>query len=313
VDLRIFTEPQQGAAYEDLLRVARCAEAAGFDAFFRSDHYLAMGDANGLPGPTDAWLTLAALARETSTIRLGTLMTAATFRLPGPLGITVAQVDQMSGGRVELGLGTGWYEAEHRAYGIPFPPLRERFAMLAEQLEILTSSWRTPVGVTYSFAGEHYTFDDSPGLPKPLQTPHPPIIVGGNGPTRTPRLAADFATEFNMPFAGLDALVDGQERVDTVCRERGRDPATLGRSTAQVLCVGRDEAEVARRADAIGRRPDELRANGIAGTPAEVVDKIGTFGERAGMQRLYLQVLDLSDLDHLELVASEVASQLAAA
>jgi F420-dependent oxidoreductase-like protein len=313
VDLRIFTEPQQGAAYEDLLRVARCAEAAGFDAFFRSDHYLAMGDANGLPGPTDAWLTLAALARETTTIRLGTLMTAATFRLPGPLGITVAQVDQMSGGRVELGLGTGWYEAEHRAYGIPFPPLRERFAMLAEQLEILTSSWRTPVGVTYSFAGEHYTFDDSPGLPKPLQTPHPPIIVGGNGPTRTPRLAADFATEFNMPFAGLDALVDGQERVDTVCRERGRDPATLGRSTAQVLCVGRDEAEVTRRADAIGRRPDELRANGIAGTPAEVVDKIGTFGERAGMQRLYLQVLDLSDLDHLELVASDVASQLAAA
>ncbi|MDD7921715.1 LLM class F420-dependent oxidoreductase [Actinomycetospora callitridis] len=313
MDLRIFTEPQQGAAYEDLLRVARCAEAAGFDAFFRSDHYLAMGDANGLPGPTDAWLTLAALARETTTIRLGTLMTAATFRLPGPLGITVAQVDQMSGGRVELGLGTGWYEAEHRAYGIPFPPLRERFGMLAEQLEILTSSWRTPVGVTYSFAGEHYTFDDSPGLPKPLQTPHPPIIVGGNGPSRTPKLAADFATEFNMPFAGLDALVEGQERVDTVCRERGRDPATLGRSTAQVLCVGRDEAEVARRADAIGRRPDELRANGIAGTPAEVVDKIGTFGERAGMQRLYLQVLDLSDLDHLELVASEVASQLAAA
>ncbi|GAA4729384.1 LLM class F420-dependent oxidoreductase [Actinomycetospora chibensis] len=313
MDLRIFTEPQQGAAYEDLLRVARCAEEAGFDAFFRSDHYLAMGDANGLPGPTDAWLTLAALARETTTIRLGTLMTAATFRLPGPLGITVAQVDQMSGGRVELGLGTGWYEAEHRAYGIPFPPLRERFGMLAEQLEILTGSWRTPVGVTYSYGGEHYTFDDSPGLPKPLQTPHPPIIVGGNGPSRTPKLAADFATEFNMPFAGLDALVDGQERVDAVCRERGRDPATLGRSTAQVLCVGRDEAEVARRADAIGRRPDELRANGIAGTPGEVVDKIGTFGERAGMQRIYLQVLDLSDLDHLELVASEVASQLAAA
>ena len=312
MDLRIFTEPQQGAAYEDLLRVARCAEEAGFDAFFRSDHYLAMGDANGLPGPTDAWLTLAALARETSTIRLGTLMTAATFRLPGPLGITVAQVDQMSGGRVELGLGTGWYEAEHRAYGIPFPPLRERFGMLEEQLEILTGSWRTPVGVTYSYSGEHYTFDDSPGLPKPLQTPHPPVIVGGNGPSRTPRLAADYATEFNMPFAGLDALVDGQERVDTVCRERGRDPATLGRSTAQVLCVGRDEAEVARRADAIGRRPDELRANGIAGTPAEVVDKIGTFGERAGMQRIYLQVLDISDLDHLELVASEVASQLAA-
>jgi alkanesulfonate monooxygenase len=313
VDLRIFTEPQQGAAYDDLLRVARASEDAGFDAFFRSDHYLAMGDANGLPGPTDAWVTLGGLARETRTIRLGTLMTAATFRLPGPLGVMVAQVDQMSGGRVELGLGTGWYEAEHHAYGIPFPTVAERFAMLGEQLEVLTGAWRTPVGVTYSHVGEHYAFTDSPGLPKPLQTPHPPIIVGGNGTRRTPALAAAYATEFNMPFAGLDDLVAGQDRADAACREHGRDPATLGRSTAQVLCTGRDEAEVARRADAIGRHPDELRANGLAGTPAEVVDKIATWGERAGLHRVYLQVLDLSDLDHLELVASEIAPQVRAA
>ncbi|MFC5140964.1 LLM class F420-dependent oxidoreductase [Actinomycetospora rhizophila] len=310
MDLRIFTEPQQGASYDDLLRVARAAEDAGFDAFFRSDHYLAMGEANGLPGPSDAWVTLAALARETRTIRLGTLMTAVTFRLPGPLGIAVAQVDQMSGGRVELGIGTGWYEAEHRAYGIPFPPLGERFAMLTEQLEILTGSWRTPVGVKFTHHGEHYTFDDSPGLPKPAQTPHPPIIVGGNGPRRTPALAATYATEFNMPFVGLDDLVAGQERVDAACRELGRDPATLGRSTAQVLCAGRDDAEVARRAAAIGRDPAELRASGLAGTPAELVDKLGTFRERAGLQRVYLQVLDLSDLDQLDLVASEVAAKL---
>jgi F420-dependent oxidoreductase-like protein len=313
VDLRIFTEPQQGAAYDDLLLVARTAEDAGFDAFFRSDHYLAMGGANGLPGPTDAWVTLGALARETTTIRLGTLMTAATFRLPGPLGVAVAQVDQMSGGRVELGLGTGWYEAEHHAYGIPFPPTDARFAMLAEQLEILTGAWRTPVGMPYSHEGEHYRFAGSPGLPKPVQTPYPPIIVGGNGPRRTPALAAEYATEFNMPFAGLDDLVAGQARVEAACRERGRDPATLGRSTAQVLCAGRDDAEVARRADAIGRRPEELRANGIAGTVSEVVDKLGTFADRAGLQRIYLQVLDLSDLDHLELVAAEVAPQVAAA
>lgn len=310
MDLRIFTEPQQGAAYDDLLRVARASEDAGFDGFFRSDHYLAMGDANGLPGPTDAWVTLGALARETRTIRLGTLMTASTFRLPGPLGVMVAQVDQMSGGRVELGLGTGWYEAEHRAYGIPFPPTGRRFSMLGEQLEILTGSWRTPMGVTYSHRGEYYSFAESPGLPKPLQTPHPPIIVGGNGPRRTPALAAEYATEFNMPFAGLDDLVTGQERVDTACREHGRDPATLGRSTAQVLCTGRDEAELGRRADAIGRAPDELRANGLAGTPAEVVDKIGTFAERAGLGRIYLQLLDLSDLDHLDLVAAEIVPQV---
>jgi F420-dependent oxidoreductase-like protein len=310
VDLRIFTEPQQGAAYEDLLKVARAAEDAGFDAFFRSDHFLAMGDANGLPGPTDAWVTLGALARETSTIRLGTLMTAATFRLPGPLGVMVAQVDQMSGGRVELGLGTGWYEAEHRAYGIPFPSLAERFSMLGEQLEVLTGAWRTPVGVRYSHHGEHYSFSDSPGLPKPLQTPYPPIIVGGNGKNRTPALAAEYATEFNMPFAGLDELVAGQERADAACRELGRDPATLGRSTTQVLCTGHDEAEVARRAGAIGRDPDELRANGLAGTTAEVVDKIGALGEHAGLHRVYLQILDLSDLDHLELVAATIAPQV---
>ncbi|MDD7968199.1 LLM class F420-dependent oxidoreductase [Actinomycetospora lemnae] len=310
MDLRIFTEPQQGAAYDDLLRVARAAEDAGFDAFFRSDHYLAMGEANGLPGPTDAWVTLGALARETSTIRLGTLMTAATFRLPGPLGVAVAQVDQMSGGRVELGLGTGWYEAEHRAYGIPFPSTAERFGMLAEQLEILTGSWLTPVGSPYTHHGEHYTFADSPGLPKPLQTPYPPIIVGGNGTRRTPELAATYATEFNMPFAGLDDLVAGQQRVDEACRDRGRDPASLGRSTAQVVCTGRDDAEVARRAAAIGRAPDELRANGLAGTPAEVVDKLGAFRERAGLERVYLQVLDLSDLDQLELVAAEIAPQV---
>jgi F420-dependent oxidoreductase-like protein len=313
VDLRIFTEPQQGAAYEDLLRVALCAEEAGFDAFFRSDHYLAMGEANGLPGPTDAWVTLGALARETSTIRLGTLMTAATFRLPGPLGVMVAQVDQMSGGRVELGIGTGWYQEEHEAYGIPFPSQGERFSMLAEQLEILTGSWRTPVGVTYSHQGEHYRFSESPGLPKPLQTPYPPIIIGGNGRSRTPALAAEYATEFNMPFAGLDALVAGQDRVEEACREHGRDPKTLGRSTAQVLCAGRDDAEVARRADAIGRRPEELRANGVAGTVAEIVDKLGRFGAHAGLDRVYLQVLDLADLDHLELVAAEIAPQVATA
>src|SRR4051794_17311205 len=272
-----------------------------------------MGDANGLPGPTDAWVTLGALARETSTIRLGTLMTAATFRLPGPLGVMVAQVDQMSGGRVELGLGTGWYEAEHRAYGIPFPSLAERFSMLGEQLEVLTGAWRTPVGVRYSHHGEHYSFSDSPGLPKPLQTPYPPIIVGGNGKNRTPALAAEYATEFNMPFAGLDELVAGQERADAACRELGRDPATLGRSTTQVLCTGHDEAEVARRAGAIGRDPDELRANGLAGTTAEVVDKLAALGERAGLQRVYLQILDLSDLDHLELVAATIAPQVRAA
>lgn len=311
VDLRIFTEPQQGATYDDLLLMARTAEDAGFDGFFRSDHYLAMGDANGLPGPTDAWITLAALARETRTIRLGTLMTAATFRLPGPLGIAVAQVDEMSHGRVELGIGTAWYLEEHRAYGIPFPSLSTRFAMLAEQLEILTGSWRTPVGKTFSHDGEHYCFAGSPGLPKPAQIPHPPIIVGGSGRRRTPALAAAHADEYNVPFADVDAFAAAAERVAAACHAEGRDPATLRRSTAQVLCVGRTEAEVERRAGAIGRDPAELRGSGLAGSPAEIVDKIGRFAAKAPLDRVYLQVFDLSDFEHLELVAAEVIPQLA--
>src|SRR5687767_10098442 len=172
-----MTEPQLGATYDDLLAVARRTEEIGLDAFFRSDHHLTMrGD--GLPGPTDAWVTLAGLARETSRIRLGTLVTSATFRLPGPLAIAVAQVDAMSGGRIELGLGSGWFEQEHTAYGIPFPPLAERFDRLEEQLAIITGLWSTPVGKRFSYTGTHYQLQDSPALPKPVQQPHPPIVIG---------------------------------------------------------------------------------------------------------------------------------------
>jgi F420-dependent oxidoreductase-like protein len=309
VDLRIFTEPQQGATYDDLLRVAQATEECGFDAFFRSDHFLAMG-VPGEPGPTDSYVTLAGLARETSRIRLGTLVTSATFRLPGPLAVAVAQVDQMSGGRVELGLGTGWFEAEHEAYGIPFPAVSERFDRLAEQLEILTGLWTTPPGERYSFTGTHYTVVDSPALPKPVQQPHPPLIVGGKGKRRTPELAARFATEFNVPFATVDDVAAQFARVDRACAEAGRDPATLARSVAQMTCVGRDDAEVARRAEALGKKIDELNPFDLTGTVAQVVDQLGTWQERTGLSRFYLQILDLADLDHLELIAAEVAPQL---
>ncbi|GAA4614017.1 TIGR03560 family F420-dependent LLM class oxidoreductase [Saccharopolyspora hordei] len=308
--LRIFTEPQQGATYDDLLRVAKHAEATGFDAFFRSDHYLKMGEVTGEPGPTDAWVTLAGLARETTRLRLGTLMTAATFRLPGPLAIAVAQVDQMSGGRVEFGIGSGWYQEEHTAYGIPFPSLGERFDRYAEQLEIITGLWATPPGETFRFDGEHYQLSESPALPKPVQQPRPPVLIGGMGKKRTPALAARFADEFNLPFVDVDTAAAQFERVDAACEAIGRDPGEIVRSAALVLCVGRDEKEIARRAEAIGREVDEVRLNGLAGSPAEAVDKIGTWRERTGISRLYLQVLDLSDLDHLDLVADEVARQL---
>ncbi|SCG39695.1 LLM class F420-dependent oxidoreductase [Micromonospora halophytica] len=309
MELRIFTEPQQGASYDQLLAVARAAEDAGYGAFFRSDHYLKMGAVSGEPGPTDAWTTLAGLARDTSRIRLGTLMTAATFRLPGPLAITVAQVDQMSGGRVELGIGTGWYAEEHTAYGIPFPALGERFARLEEQLAVVTGLWETPAGKTFDFDGRYYPVADSPALPKPVQQPRPPILLGGMGPKRTPRLAARYADEFNLPFVSIDDTVAQFGRVREACAEIGRDPATMRWSNALVLCCGRDEAEIARRAAAIGREPAELRENGLAGTPAELVDKIGRYAQ-AGTERIYLQLLDLADLDHLELVAAEVVPQL---
>jgi F420-dependent oxidoreductase-like protein len=307
VDLRIFTEPQQGARYEDLRRVAVAAEQAGYSAFFRSDHYLTMGG-TGLPGPTDAWTTLAALARDTTSIRLGTLVSSATFRHPGVLGIQVAQVDEMSGGRVELGLGTGWYEQEHTAYGIPFPPLKERFDHLEEQLALITGAWATPVGETFDFTGRHYRLTDSPALPKPVQSPVP-IIVGGAGKKRGAALAARYAAEFNAAFASVEDTAAAFGRVREACSAAGRDPGSMVFSAALIVCCGRDEAEVTRRAAAIGREPSELRENGLAGTPAEVVEAIGRYAG-AGVERLYLQVMDLSDLDHLDLVAAEVAPQL---
>lgn len=308
MELRVFTEPQQGATYDDLLAVARTAEDLGYGAFFRSDHYLGMGT-EGLPGPTDAWITLAGLARETSSIRLGTLMTSATFRYPGPLAISVAQVDQMSGGRVELGIGAGWFEAEHTAYGIPFPDTRERFDRLEESLAVITGLWETPVGERFDFDGKHYQLAGSPALPKPTQSPRPPVLVGGKGKKRTPALAAKYADEFNVPFDGIAETKVLFERVREACTAEGRDPSSLTCSNALVLCCGEDDAEVARRAKAIGREADELRESGIAGTPAEVVDRIGRYAE-AGSERIYLQVLDLSDLDHLELVAEKVMPQL---
>ncbi|MFD8461469.1 LLM class F420-dependent oxidoreductase [Streptomyces antimycoticus] len=306
MDLRIFTEPQQGATYDTLLTVAKATEDLGFDAFFRSDHYLRMGSGDGFPGPSDAWITLAGLARETRRIRLGTLMTAATFRLPGVLAIQVAQVDQMSGGRVELGLGAGWFEEEHRAYGIPFP--KEKFARLEEQLAIVTGLWQTPVGETFGYDGAHYQLVDSPALPKPAQS-KVPVLIGGQGATRTPRLAAQYADEFNMPFASVEDSERQFGRVRDAAEAAGRKGDDLVYSNALVACVGKDDAEVARRAAAIGREVEELKENGLAGSPAEVVDKIGRYAQ-AGASRMYLQMLDLQDLDHLELISSQVQAQL---
>ncbi len=309
MQLRVMTEPQQGGTYDDILRLAKQTERLGFDAFFRSDHLQRIGGGDPGPGSTEAWVTLAGLARETTEIRLGTMVTSATFRQPGVLAVMVATVDAMSGGRIELGLGAGWYEAEHRSYGIPFAPVRERFDALEEQLAVVTGMWSTPNGKTFSFAGTHYAIHDSPALPKPVQTSGVPIIVGGVGTVRTPRLAAEFADEFNMPpYQDLGSTARQFALVRAACENAGRDPATLTLSTVQPLIIGVDDAEVRRKAAAGGFDLDDVREHGLCGTAAEVVDKLGRLAD-LGSTRTYLQLGDLHDGEILEAAAAALLTQ----
>jgi F420-dependent oxidoreductase-like protein len=303
--LRIFTEPQQGASYEQLLTVAQTAEDLGFGAFFRSDHVLKMGAVSGLPAATDAWITLAGLARDTSTIRLGTLVTPVTFRHLGMFAVTAAQVDQMSGGRVEVGLGAGWYGAEHEAFGVPFPAVGARYDLLEDQLAILHGVWTAAAGATFEHKGLTGEVSIAADTVRPHQQPHPPIVLGGKAGPRSARLAVAYADEYNQSFVPVEVMKATHDRIRTACEQAGRDPSSIVYSVGQVVCCGKDEAELARRAAAIGRDLAELRENGLAGTPAEILDKIGEFAA-SGAERFYLQVLDLTDLDHLGLIAEAV-------
>jgi F420-dependent oxidoreductase-like protein len=302
--LRIFVEPQQGASYDQQLAVAQRAENLGFDAFFRSDHFLKMGDVSGSPGPSDSWTILAGISRETTTIRLGTLVNSATFRHPAITAISVANVDAMSNGRVELGLGAGWFDAEHKAYGIEFLPLGERFEVLEEQLAIISGLWSTPNGETFSHQGKHYQLQNSPALPKPVQS-SVPIIIGGHGVNKTPMLAAKYATEFNSGLISIEDYTAQCERVRVACTKIGRDPNSLRYSIWQPIVCGANDAEIARRAKAIGRDVAELKINGLCGKPEEIVSRLATWAA-AGAQTGYLQILDLDDLEHLDLIGAEV-------
>jgi F420-dependent oxidoreductase-like protein len=304
--LRVLMEPRRGASYQQILALARTTEEAGFDAFFRSDHYLGI-DA-GDPGylPTDSWTTLAALAVQTSQVRLGTLMTASTFRLPGPLAIAVATAHAMSGGRVELGIGAGWYEREHQSFGIPFPPVGERFDRLEEQLTVITGLWSTPPGERFSYTGKHYQIDGCANFPAAGAGARPRIIIGGVGPRRTPGLAARFADEFNSGLGGDDAGRFANFR--RICAEQGRDPDTVRLSTTLPVCCGSTAGEARRRAESLGEPGARLLSQGVVGTPADVLGRLERF-TAIGVGTVYFHIYDPADLDHVRLLGQEVLPQ----
>ncbi len=303
-ELGVVLEPRHGLRYEQLLALARAAEESGLDAFHRSDHYLGVDPKDAGFRPTDAWITLAGLARETSRIRLGTLVTPATFRLPGPLAVAVGTVNEMSGGRVELGLGTGWSAEEHVQFGIPFPDTRERFDRLQEQLEILDGLWSTGLEQPFSFTGRYYRVDENVVFGG--KSPRPPIIIGGTGPRRTPALAARFADEFNAGAAPLPDAVRLFALVRRLCEENGRDPASLKLSImVPGVCVGVGRTEIERRRRTLAASIGEAPAEDMSGTPEEVAERLREWAD-AGADRIYILLLDVEDVEHVRLLGEAV-------
>jgi F420-dependent oxidoreductase-like protein len=304
IELAVLLEPRHGATYEQILALAQAAEQSGLDAFFRSDHYLGVDPADAGYRPTDSWITLAGLARETSRIQLGTLTTCGTFRLPGPLAVAVGTANGMSGGRIELGLGAGWYGEEHTQFGVPFPPMKERFDRLEEQLEILTGLWNTPAAEPFSYHGQHWQIENSVAFPG--KWPAPKLIVGGMGPRRTPSLAARFADEFNAAFAPLEQASERFALVRRLAEEAGRDPATLKTSIViPRLCVGETDADVARRVEILGPPVGEIPDQGLAGSPEYIAERLSEWVQ-GGAQRIYVHQLEVEDLDHIRLLGERV-------
>ena len=309
----IMLEPQMGLSYGDQLAVARRAEAAGFEAFFRSDHYQSFPGPDNLP-TTDAWSVLAGLARETSTIRLGTLVSPVTYRLPGPFAKVVATVDEMSNGRVEVGFGTGWHEQEHARYGIPFPPIAERADMLEESLTIVRGLWEEPDG--WSHAGAHWTVTDSLFRARPVERPRPRILVGGSGSARGVRIAARYADEFNITDTTPASVAGRYADLDAACLAIGRDPRSITRSAMIGTLVGRDAAELASRTEALyagfaaRAEGEEWLArhapNWIVGTPDHARQRIAEMAA-LGVERLMLQNFLPRDLAMIDLLGEITA------
>ena len=295
--------------FDTIVEYARLAERCGAHSVWLSDHLFLdlakYGGSDAREACYDPIVTLAALARAVPRLRLGTLVLLEALRPAAVLAKALATVDCVSGGRLDVGLGAGWYEAEHEAYAIAFPPTRTRYDLLEDQLAILHGAWGAPAGSTFELTGRTGSVRIEADTVRPFQRPHPPIVLGGQGGPRSARLAATYAAEYNVAFRPLETMRAVHDKVRAACETAGRDPSTLSWSTGLVLCCGQTDAEVARRAAVIGRDVAELRENGLAGSPAEVLEKLGRYAE-GGANRFYLQVLDLTDLDHLRLVAEEV-------
>ena len=303
--LRVLLEPHHGATYKQILALAQAAEEGGFDAFFRSDHYLGIDADDTTYQPTDSWTTLAGLAVQTSSVRIGTLVNASTFRLPGQLAVEVATVDQMSGGRAELGIGAAWYEREHQYFGIPFPSLGERFDRLEEQLAILTGLWRTKPGERFSFDGKFYQLQDCTSIPRPAARPK--IIIGGAGPKRTPTLAAKYADEFNGAL-GMDVR-ERFENFRRICEDVvGRDPAEVRLSGTLPVCIGSSPDDLERRKESLGAPGARLLAAGVTGTAGDVIRAIEDLAAQ-GADTVYFHVYGPGDVEHIRLLGSEVVSR----
>jgi len=302
----LMIEGQEGVSWEQWLALAAAAEEAGIEALFRSDHYLSL-DAPTERESLDAWTTLAGLAARTSRLRLGTMVSPATFRHPSVLAKSAATVDHISGGRVELGLGAGWMELEHRAYGFDFPPTSERVARFAEQIEIVHRLWTED---SVDFRGRFYRLEACTALPKPVQRPRPPIVVGGSARPGTARPAARFADEYNTVFASPEEARGRRRRLDAACEAEGRDPATLPLSVMTGFLIGTDDGEIRERARRLaGDGADDLlaryREGGLAGTPAEIVDRLRAY-EDAGVTRVMLQHLLHDDLEPIEILGRDI-------
>jgi F420-dependent oxidoreductase-like protein len=319
-------EGQEGVSWPEWLALARACEEHGVPALFRSDHYLNL-DGRPERGSLDAWATLSALAAATSTLRLGTLVSPATFRHPSELAKVVATADHVSGGRVELGIGAGWNEPEHRAYGFPFPPVGERMDRLAEQLEIIRGSWTE---APFSFSGSHYRLEGLDAQPRPVQSPHPRLIMGGAAGARSAALAARWADEYNTPLVGLDEVRARRARVASACEAAGREPMPFSMMTG--MLVGRDREELRSRAAALAARrdPTELRPwepqgrrdteadawlsrppdGWIVGTVDEAIEQLREVRD-AGVSRVMLQHLLHTDLDVVSMIGRELAPAVA--